>query len=84
MQTTEPTELALVHRLMHDLDSVVIPGQHDLQQAAMLSLSALCHGIKLTLQLEQLHLALNPPDKPHLRLLDTPVPDTATDTAGDW
>ena len=84
MQTTEPTELALVHRLMHDLDSVVIPGQHDLQQAAMLSLSALCHGIKLTLQLEQLHLALNPPDKPHLRLLDTPVPDTGTDTAGDW
>lgn len=83
MQTTETKELALVHRLMHDLDSVVIPGQHDLQQAAMLSLSALCHGIKLTLQLEQLHMALNPPpDKPHLRLLDTPVPDT--DTTNDW
>jgi hypothetical protein len=71
MQTMQ-TELALVHRLMHDLDSVIIPGQHDLQQAAMLSLSALATGIKLRHQLAQLHKELNPtPQDKHLRLINT-------------
>jgi len=69
---TMQTELALVHRLMHDLDSVIIPGQHDLQQAAMLSLSALATGIKLRYQLDQLHKELNPtPQDKHLRLIKT-------------
>jgi len=52
------TELALVHRLMHDLDSVILPGQHDLQKAAMLALSALAQNIKLRYTLEQLQTEL--------------------------
>ena len=55
---SQQTELALVHRLMRDLDSVVIPGQHDLQKAAMLALSALAQNIKLRYTLEQLQKEL--------------------------
>ena len=55
---SQQTELALVHRLMHDLDSVIIPGQHDLQHAAMLALSALAQNIKLRYTLEQLQKEL--------------------------
>lgn len=55
---SQQTELALVHRLMHDLDSMVIPGQHDLQHAAMLALSALAQNIKLRYTLEQLQTEL--------------------------
>lgn len=55
---TQQTELALVHRLMHDLDSVILPGQHDLQHAAMLALSALAQNIKLRYTLEQLQTEL--------------------------
>lgn len=55
---TQQTELALVHRLMHDLDSIVLPGQYDLQKAAMLALSALAQNIKLRYTLEQLQTEL--------------------------
>ena len=55
---TQQNELALVHRLMHDLDSVVLPGQYDLQKAAMLALSALAQNIKLRYTLEQLQTEL--------------------------
>lgn len=55
---SQQTELALVHRLMHDLDSLVLPGQHDLQHAAMLALSALAQNIKLRYTLEQLQTEL--------------------------
>jgi hypothetical protein len=55
---TQQTELALVHRLMHDLDSLNLPGQHDLQTAAMLALSALAQNIKLRYTLEQLQKEL--------------------------
>jgi len=55
---TQQHELALVHRLMHDLDSVVLPGQYDLQKAAMLALSALAQNIKLRYTLEQLQTEL--------------------------
>lgn len=55
---SQQTELALVHRLMHDLDSVVLPGQYDLQKAAMLALSALAQNIKLRYTLEQLQTEL--------------------------
>ena len=55
---SQQTELALVHRLMHDLDSVILPGQHDLQKAAMLALSALAQNIKLRYTLEQLQKEL--------------------------
>lgn len=51
---SQQTELALIHRLMHDLDSVVIPGQHDLQAAAMCALAALAQNIKLRFTPEQL------------------------------
>jgi hypothetical protein len=43
---------------MHDLDSVIIPGQHDLQHAAMLALSALAQNIKLRYTLAELHAEL--------------------------
>jgi cytochrome c-type biogenesis protein CcmE len=55
---TQQNELALVHRLMHDLDSIVLPGQYDLQKAAMLALSALAQNIKLRYTLEQLQTEL--------------------------
>ncbi len=55
---SQQTELALVHRLMHDLDSLNLPGQHDLQHAAMLALSALAQNIKLRYTLEQLQTEL--------------------------
>lgn len=55
---SQQTELALVHRLMHDLDSMNLPGQYDLQQAAMLALSALAQNIKLRYTLEQLQTEL--------------------------
>jgi len=55
---SQQTELALVHRLMHDLDSLNLPGQHDLQTAAMLALSALAQNIKLRYTLEQLQKEL--------------------------
>jgi hypothetical protein len=55
---SQQTELALVHRLMRDLDSLVLPGQHDLQQAAMLALSALAQTIKLRYTIDELHAEL--------------------------
>ena len=57
---SQQTELALVHRLMRDLDSVIIPGQHDLQKAAMLALSALAQNITMRYTLTQLQ-AEQPP-----------------------
>ena len=63
---TQQNELALVHRLMHDLDSMVLPGQGDLQNAAMLALSALAQNIKLRYTIEQLRTELG---TKHLRLL---------------
>lgn len=63
---TQQNELALVHRLMHDLDSMVLPGQGDLQNAAMLALSALAQNIKLRYTIEQLQTELG---NKHLRLL---------------
>jgi hypothetical protein len=63
---SQQTELALVHRLMHDLDSLNLPGQHDLQTAAMLALSALAQNIKLRYTLEQLQKELG---NKNLRLL---------------
>jgi len=63
---TQQNELALVHRLMHDLDSMVLPGQGDLQSAAMLALSALAQNIKLRYTIEQLQTELG---TKHLRLL---------------
>ncbi len=55
---SQQTDLALVQRLMRDLDSVVLPGQHDLQKAAMLALSALAQNIKLRYTLTQLQTEL--------------------------
>lgn len=55
---SQQTELALVHRLMRDLDSLVLPGQHDLQQAAMLALSALAQTIKLRYTNDELQAEL--------------------------
>jgi len=55
---SQQTELALVHRLMRDLDSMVLPGQHDLQHAAMLALSALAQNIKLRYTIDQLRTEL--------------------------
>lgn len=62
---SQQTELALVHRLMHDLDSVVLPGQHDLQHAAMLALSALAQNIKMRYTIDELQTELA---TKHLRL----------------
>ena len=55
---SQQTELALVHRLMRDLDSMVIPGQYDLQHAAMLALSALAQSIKMRYTIKQLQTEL--------------------------
>ncbi len=55
---SQQTELALVHRLMHDLDSLNLPGQYDLQHAAMCALSALAQNIKLRYSLEQMQTEL--------------------------
>ncbi len=46
MNHTKQTDLQIVSRLMHDLDSLIVPGQHDLQHAIMLALSALAKNIK--------------------------------------
>jgi hypothetical protein len=43
---------------MRDLDSMVLPGQHDLQHAAMLALSALAQNIKLRYTIDQLRTEL--------------------------
>jgi len=56
---SKQTELALVYRLMRDLDSVVLPGQHDLQKAAMLALSALAQNIKMRYTIHELQAALD-------------------------
>ena len=55
---SQQTELALVHRLMRDLDSMVLPGQYDLQHAAMLALSALAQNIKLRYTIAELQTEL--------------------------
>ena len=67
---SQQTELALVHRLMHDLDSVIIPGQHDLQHAAMLALSALAQNIKLRYTIAELQTELGK-TKPPLKIVMT-------------
>ena len=67
---SQQTELALVHRLMRDLDSVVIPGQHDLQKAAMLALSALAQNIKLRYTIAELQTELGK-TKPQLSVVRT-------------
>jgi len=56
---SEQTELALVYRLMRELDSMVLPCQHDLQNAAMLALSALAHNIKMHYTINELQAALD-------------------------
>ena len=67
---SQQTELALVHRLMRDLDSVVIPGQHDLQKAAMLALSALAQNIKLRYTIDELQTELGK-TRPQLSVVRT-------------
>jgi hypothetical protein len=67
---SQQTELALVHRLMRDLDSVVLPGQHDLQKAAMLALSALAQNIKLRYTIAELQTELGK-TKPQLSVVRT-------------
>ena len=67
---SQQTELALVHRLMHDLDSLNLPGQHDLQTAAMLALSALAQNIKLRYTIAELQTELGK-TKPPLRIVMT-------------
>lgn len=67
---SQQTELALVHRLMRDLDSVVIPGQHDLQKAAMLALSALAQNIKLRYTIAELQTELGK-TRPQLSVVRT-------------
>ncbi len=67
---SQQTELALVQRLMRDLDSVVLPGQHDLQHAAMLALSALAQNIKLRYTLDQLQTELGK-TRPRLSVIKT-------------
>ena len=67
---SQQTELALVHRLMHDLDSLVLPGQYDLQHAAMLALSALAQNIKLRYTIAELQTELGK-TKPPLRIVMT-------------
>ena len=67
---SQQTELALVHRLMRDLDSMVLPGQYDLQHAAMLALSALAQNIKLRYTIAELQTELGK-TKPPLRIVMT-------------
>ena len=67
---SQQTELALVHRLMRDLDSVVLPGQHDLQKAAMLALSALSQNIKLRYTIAELQTELGK-TRPQLSVVRT-------------
>lgn len=67
---SQQTELALVHRLMRDLDSVVLPGQHDLQKAAMLALSALAQNIKLRYTIAELQTELGK-TRPQLSVVKT-------------
>ena len=43
---------------MRDLDSMVLPGQYDLQHAAMLALSALAQNIKLRYTIAELRTEL--------------------------
>lgn len=67
---SQQTDLALVHRLMRDLDSVVLPGQHDLQHAAMLALSALAQNIKLRYTIAELQTELGK-TRPQLSVVKT-------------
>ncbi len=68
---SQQTELALVHRLMRDLDSVIIPGQHDLQKAAMCALSALAQNITMRYTLEQLQAEQPPKPQGVLKITAT-------------
>ena len=67
---SQQTELALVHRLMRDLDSMVLPGQYDLQHAAMLALSALAQNIKLRYTIAELRTELGK-TRPQLSVVKT-------------
>ena len=67
---SQQTELALVHRLMRDLDSMVLPGQYDLQHAAMLALSALAQNIKLRYTIAELQTELGK-TRPQLSVVRT-------------
>lgn len=52
MNNTKETDLQIVHRLMRDLESFIVPGQYDLQHSIVLALSALATNIKQQAQIE--------------------------------